>query len=98
MVDGRTYRWRLRSRPSYGQAICESPCTYAVEDYDRPGRALVVWTNQPHPNNWFARPANPILPAEVARTIRLALEQGWDPSRNGPPFVLDQSEGFKSLR
>ena len=94
VVDDRAYRWRLRSRPSYGQALCETPCTYAVEDYDRPGKALVVTTNQPHPSNWLNRPASPALPGEVARTIRLAVEHGWDPSGNGAPFFLDQSEGF----
>ena len=98
VVDGRAYRWQLRSRPSYGQALCETPCTYAVEDYDRPGRTLVVTTNQPHSSNWLDRPAEPILPREVARTIRLAVERGWDPSSSGAPYSLDQSDGFTALR
>jgi hypothetical protein len=94
VVDGRAYRWRLRHRPSYGQALCETPCTYAVEDYDRPGRALIVTTDQPHPGNWFGCPADPVLPGEVAGTIRLARERGWDPSETGAPFRIDQSRGF----
>lgn len=92
-MDGRAYRWQLRSRPSYGQGLCWTPCTYAVEDYDQPGRALVVRTDRPHPGNWLNRPSEPVLPGEVARTIRLAVERGWDPSSSGGPFVLDQSDG-----
>lgn len=95
VMDGRAYRWRLRGRPSYGQALCETPCTYAVEDYDRPGKTLVVTTDQPHSSNWFGRPAKPVLPADVARAIRLAVEGGWDPAGCGAPFVLDHSAGFK---
>ena len=94
VVDGRVYRWQLRGRPSYGQALCETPCTYAVEDYEQPGRTLVVTTNQPHSSNWLGRLAEPILPAEVARTIRLAVERGWDPTGGGAPFLLDQSASF----
>ncbi|MEV5310112.1 MULTISPECIES: hypothetical protein [unclassified Streptomyces] len=30
VVDGMVYRWRLRRRPTYSQALCWSPCTYAV--------------------------------------------------------------------
>jgi hypothetical protein len=93
VVDGRAYRWQLRGRPSYGQALCESPCTYAVEDYDQPGKTLVVTTDQPHSSNWFGRPAAPVLPADVARAIRQALEHGWDPAGHGAPFLLDQSVG-----
>jgi len=97
VVDGRAYRWQLRGRPSYGQALCETPCTFAVEDNDQPGRTLVVTTHQPHSSNWFDRPAEPILPAEVARTIRLALERGWNPAGRGAPFLLDQPGGGDGL-
>jgi hypothetical protein len=47
VVDGVTYRWRLRGKPTYDQALCWSPCTYAVEHAGRPGSTLVVTTNLP---------------------------------------------------
>ncbi|MFF3873080.1 hypothetical protein [Streptomyces sp. NPDC001978] len=93
-VDGTDYRWRLRRRPTYGQALCWSPCTYAVEHADHPGTTLVVTTNQPHTGNWLGRPGNPVLPSEVSDAIRSALRQGWVPTRAGSPFHLDQSAGF----
>ncbi|MEV5237989.1 hypothetical protein AB0K89_02480 [Streptomyces cinnamoneus] len=94
VVDGVTYRWRLRRRPTYSQALCWSPCTYAVECADGGGAVLVVTTGAPHPGNWFGRPATPVLPVDVAGHIRMALSRGWAPDRPGSPFSLDLSEGF----
>jgi hypothetical protein len=94
VVDGTLYRWRLRRRPTYGQALCWSPCTYAVEHADHPGTTLVVTTNQPHAGNWLGRPGRPVLPSDVAAAVESALRQGWVPTRAGSPFHLDQSAGF----
>jgi hypothetical protein len=94
VVAGVSYRWRLRRKPTYGQGLCQSPCTYAVEHAERPGTTLVVTTNQPHTGNWLGRPGNPVLPSDVAGAITAALRQGWVPTRAGSPFRLDQSAGF----
>ena len=90
VVDNQAYRRLLRSRPTYAQGLCWTPCRYAVEDYDRPGRRPVVTTGQPHPSNWLGRPASPVLPAQVAQAIRIAVQLGWDPSSTGAPFHLTQ--------
>jgi hypothetical protein len=97
VVDGVTYRWRLRGKPTYDQALCWSPCTYAVEHAGQPGSTLVVTTNQPHPSNWVGQSSEAVLPSDVARAIRLALERGWTPATSGSPFPLDLSEGFRNL-
>jgi len=94
VVDGTAYRWRLRGRPTYFQALAWTPCTFAVEHADIPGMMLVVTTNQPHPSNWFGREAMPVLPSDVAQAIHLALRKGWTPTTPGSPFRLDQSAGF----
>jgi hypothetical protein len=94
VIDGTVYRWRLRSRPTYDQAMCWSPCTYAVECADRSGAVLVVTTDQPHPGNWIGRPFRPVLPTDVERAIRTALVHGWMPGQPGSPFLLDQSGDF----
>ncbi|WP_167502505.1 hypothetical protein [Streptomyces malaysiensis] len=94
VVDGTAYRWRLRRRPTYSQGLAWSPCTFAVEHADAPGTTLVVTTNQPHPSNWVGREAKPVLPADVAEAIELALRAGWAPAAPGPPFQLDRRAGF----
>lgn len=93
-VDGTTYRWRVRGRPTYDQGLASSPLTYAVEHADSPGSTLVVTTDRPHPGNWFGTPAAPVLPSEVAHTIRTARLSGWVLRSPGSPFHLDQSVGF----
>ncbi|MFD5417557.1 hypothetical protein ACFWJT_05960 [Streptomyces sp. NPDC127069] len=97
-VDGTTYRWRLRGRPTYDQGLVVSPLTYAVEHARTPGTTLVITTNQPHPSNWFGAAGRPVLPAQVADSIRTALADGWAPENPGSPFHLDQSAGFTETR
>lgn len=95
-IDGTTYRWRLRGRPTYDQGLVQSPLTYAIEHADSPGTTLVITTNQPHPSNWLGTQGSPVLPAQVAESIRTALASGWIPQVPGSPFPLDQSAGFVS--
>ncbi|WP_461007405.1 hypothetical protein [Streptomyces capparidis] len=94
VVDSVAYRWRVRGRPTYDQAMCWWPLTYAVELADAPGRTLVVVCDRPHPGNWWRAPTRPVLPAEVAATVRSARGAGWDPGQPGPPYFLDRSAGF----
>ncbi|MGW8333127.1 hypothetical protein ACWGLE_35155 [Streptomyces sp. NPDC055897] len=93
-VDGVAYRWRVRGRPTYAHGLGWRPLAYAVEQAETSGTTLVVTTNQPHPGNWFEIPARPVLPAEVADTIRMARATGWTPEKPGSPFLLDQSQEF----
>ncbi|MEU9105545.1 hypothetical protein AB0D54_14420 [Streptomyces xanthophaeus] len=93
-VDGVAYRWRLRGRPTYDQGLVRAPVTYAVERAAVPGSTLVVTTSQPHPSNWLGVQAGPVLPAQVADSIRSALGAGWQPASPGSPFHLDRSAGF----
>ncbi|MGW5776425.1 hypothetical protein [Streptomyces sp. NPDC003863] len=95
-VDGTAYRWRVRGRPTYDQGLVRSPLTYAVEHAEASGATLVVATDQPHPSNWFGTQGGPILPSQVAVSIRTALADGWSPECPGSPFHLDQSAGFDS--
>ncbi|MDD9375164.1 hypothetical protein M8Z33_00465 [Streptomyces sp. ZAF1911] len=91
-----TYRWRLRGRPTYDQALVWSPLSYGVEHAETPGTTLVIASDQPHPSNWLGTQGSPIMPAQVADSIRTALAVGWTPENPGSPFRLDQSAGFVS--
>jgi len=96
VVDGTAYRWRLRRRPTYFQALAWTPCTFAVEQADSPGpgTTLVVTIDQPHLSNWRGYEGKPILPSAVARAIEQALSEGWTPTSRGATFHLDLSAGF----
>lgn len=42
VVDGTTYRWRLRRRPTSAQSMAWTPGTFAVEHADSPVRPADV--------------------------------------------------------
>ncbi|MBP2322847.1 hypothetical protein JOF56_003232 [Kibdelosporangium banguiense] len=91
-IDGTTYRWRLRGKPTYSQGNCWSSMTFAVERAEEPGMTLVVDTGRPHTANWSGVPTAPVLPTEVTRAVRKALAAGWQPGRRGSAFQLNLSQ------
>jgi len=87
-VDGATYRWSVRRRPTYCQANGWSPLTFVVEHAEQPGSLLVASLPCAHPGNWLGLPSQPVLPGTVVVGVRQALTAGWQPSRPGPAFKL----------
>ena len=83
------YRWRVRSRPTYCQALGWSPLTLAVEQANSRGSVLVVDLPLPHPSNWMQIPSSGVTPAVVAALIRQALKAGWQPQVRGPQFRFE---------
>jgi hypothetical protein len=90
-VNGAVYRWRVRRKPTYCQEMAWGPMSYAVESAENPGCVLVVLTADAHPGNCMGRPVVPVLPSDVAASIREARARGWAPDRPGKPYVLDLS-------
>lgn len=91
-VDGVAYRWRIRRRPTYGQAIGEGPLTIPIEPAEGPGPVLLVSLPFSRPDAWVGERTMAVRPALVAEVIRTALRRGWDPSRPGRAFALDVTE------
>lgn len=85
-VDGVVYRWRVRGRPTYAQALGERSLAVAVEQADCKGCVLLVHMPQDHPSNWIGGPSVPVLPSQVAAIIRRALGEGWRPSQPAAAF------------
>ncbi|GAA2089899.1 hypothetical protein GCM10009759_13050 [Kitasatospora saccharophila] len=88
-VDGVSYRWRVRHRPSYMQAVGQTPLTAAVERAERTGSVLLLRFPHAHPGNWLGLPGTAVTPARIAAAVRLARARGWDPERRTEPFRLD---------
>ena len=86
-VDGVTYRWSLRPRPTYAQGL-GGALTFAVVDEASPGSTLVVTLDVARPDNWLGEPSASVTPATVERAIRKALSNGWRPGQNGGTFPL----------
>jgi hypothetical protein len=95
VVDDIEYRWRVRSRPTYDQALGDASLLLAIEQAGRRGAVLVVTLSQPHPSNWMLKPSEAVTPARVAEYIRKALSDGWCPAVSGAQFLMDAREGAR---
>lgn len=91
VVGAVAYRWVVRSRPSYAQALAESPLSFAVELEESGKTTLVVTTDVFRPDNWLGSRNGIVTPAVVERAIREALRQGWQPAEQGSPLTLSLS-------
>ncbi len=87
-VGGTVYRWAIRAKPTYCQALDWRPLTFAVEQADTPGQTLSVKTSAPRLDNWLSLPGVPVTPLTVERSVRAALAAGWQPNRTDGVFVL----------
>jgi hypothetical protein len=96
VVDGITYRWRVRRKPTYSQGNGWTPLTFAVEDATAPGTTLVARTGRAHTRNWRGLPTKPVAPADVVLAIRTARSQGWTPAASGLPFLLELAHATAS--
>lgn len=88
-VDHTNYRWAIRRKPSYGQAIAESNLSVAVELYDDPQSKLIVTFPFPRPDNWIKSHNEAVTPGRLAESIRQAKKDGWQPQSRGPAFELN---------
>jgi hypothetical protein len=88
VVDGVTYRWSVRSRPTYGQALAESSMTVAIVNDESSGSTLVATLDVARPDNWMHQRSAPVTPVIVERAIRTALAEGWRSDENGSAFAV----------
>ncbi|GIF06257.1 hypothetical protein [Actinoplanes siamensis] len=87
-VDGTSYRWAIRPRPTYDEGLAQAPMTFVVELADAPGQVLVVATTSLRPDNWFSLPGGSVTPRIVETSVQAALAAGWEPGRSGDAFRL----------
>ena len=83
IVDGQSYRWRVRCSPTYMQAAYATALTFLVEHTDG-GSVLRVLTGGPRPDNWLERPGVIVSPAAVAKAIGAVINIADLVSGNGP--------------
>ena len=92
VVDGIAYRWSVRRKPTYCQEMGWGPMTFAVTGVPGGFCLLHVQTSAMRPDSISMPGASDkavaITPALVTRSIRLALQQGWQPYKPGSAFEL----------
>jgi hypothetical protein len=98
VVDDSTYRWVVRRRPTYCQAMGWTPLTFAVELMDAHGAVMVAALPVAHPSNWLGLPTTAVRPGLVASVIRDALAAGWMADRPGSPFTVTVTDLATEMR
>jgi len=89
IVEGTTYRWMVRPRPTHAQGVGESALTFAVARENDSGSTLVVTTGAARPDNWLHLPGTTVTPELVEQAIRTARSNGWRAEQDGSAFKLN---------
>ncbi|MCA9013065.1 MAG: hypothetical protein KDB01_25110 [Planctomycetaceae bacterium] len=82
-VDGIDYRWRVRNRPTYSQALSEQGLVVTIQTESNPLCVLRVTLNCARPDNWILENNDSVTPSKVSAFIRAALADGWQPNLPG---------------
>ena len=88
VVEGVTYRWLVRSKPTYCQGLTWGSASFAVELENSGQSTLVVTLDAPRPDNWVGEQGLAITPSLVSQAIKQALERGWKPETKGSAYEL----------
>lgn len=91
-VAGDLYRWSVRDRPTYAQAVGQSHISVAVECVNAPQAILHIVLPTLRKDNWLLLPGYIVKPNDLARWIPKALATGWKPGDPGSAFELVLSE------
>lgn len=89
VVDGVSYRWSVRPRPTYSQGIGASPLSFAVMRDEVQGSTLVVRMRTGRLDSWVTPLGAPVTPAIVEQAIRRAVSAGWQAHQDGKSILLD---------
>lgn len=88
VIDGVTYLWRFRGRPTQAQEDGWPGVAVLVSREDcRSASLLLAFPQRFHLSGPLAETSQPVLPADVARGVRAALVAGWRADEPGPQFV-----------
>lgn len=82
------FRWAIRRKPTYAQAVAMTRLNLVVVLADARGSRLVARLQHAHPGNFAGKEPVSVTPAEVARCVERALDAGWRPEMPGPVFEL----------
>ena len=90
-IDGVAYRWVIRGKPTYSQAINESNLSAVVELFENPASKLVIDFLKPRSDSWLTPSKTEIGPSHIESSIRKAITLGWQPTKKGVNLEVQQS-------
>tara|TARA_R100001244_G_scaffold15162_4_gene16888 strand:+ start:16919 stop:17314 length:396 start_codon:yes stop_codon:yes gene_type:complete len=81
-VDGISYRWLIRSKPTYSQANEWSNLKAVVELLEKPASKLSIDFTVPRSDSWLTDSKVSISPKDISACIIKSIKLGWDASGN----------------
>ncbi len=91
-VEGHTYGWLIRSKPTHSQGAFQSPMTIGIQELEcKNPKVLHVTLNIDRPDNWINGHQTQITPNIIRRIIKGASEKGWEYNAGGPAFEYECS-------
>ena len=89
IVDRASFIWLIRrqatnTQPDYGCGNLH----VAVEQAEKRGSVLVIFTDLPHPQCWGTNEVKPVTPFDATQWIRQAVQLGWQPQLPGITFEV----------
>ena len=89
-VNGVSYLWMIRKKPTYSQSVYGSGFLHvAVDTEENTGSTLIIYTNHRHPKAIHVEKIIPVTPSLVSNWIKNAINLGWLPSKKGPQFYVE---------
>ena len=85
IVNDISYRWLIRKKPTYSQAL-GSKMTVAVELYNNPRSVLSITFPWMRCDNWLNYPVISVTPRDIETCIKNALRNGWHPMKLSSGF------------
>jgi len=104
IVDNDKYRWVIRRKLTYVQAVFGGRMTCAVEGVNGGACVLLItfpwsranyWMPSVQCNHWVDVTSNSVTPKLIEACIRAALKQGWEPSKKGSAFQFNAERILK---
>lgn len=87
-VDGNDYHWLIRSRATYIQECESGNMLAAIERADTKGATLAVVFPWVRFEGEYKFEARSVTPGIIAKCIREALREGWQPAMRGTRFLF----------
>lgn len=82
-VDGVEYRWVIRHKPTYTEAIGQANLRAVVELYENPLSVLKIGFMLPRNDSWLTNSKVEVGPRHIQMAIQKALISGWEPHIKG---------------
>lgn len=99
VVDEVEYRWAIRHKPTYSQALGDQNILVAIELYNDPQSTLLVHFPWLRNDSWMAIHTQPsVTPKYVEQCIKDAIAQSWNPREKGDVRIEYQPAEFVKMK